>query len=194
MKIKFIKDYAINRGACPLDIGGFDMLETEIIKAGTVVDLEEDNEDGALNDELVDWLVRNAFAVWLEMTTDDEAFCLSVESCVSIVDDGFVPATNVKFPKEHQEQRDKFTEFMEAVNTVSKDEGFMLQTTRGDGVVDSDVATVIEKHGRLQVWKVDYVYRRAGAFYFDTCEHAYSSITKHRSAWQTILNYDWSRE
>lgn len=135
------------------------------------------------------------FDDWFEeVGSPDEAFCLSVESCVSIVDDGFVLATNVKFPNDRQEQRNKFTEFMEAVNTVSKDEGFMLQTTRGDGVVDSDVATVIEKHGRLQVWKVDYVYRRAGAFYFDTCEHAYSSITKHRSAWQTILNYDWSRE
>lgn len=44
MKIKFLKDYAINRGACPLDIGGFDALETEIIKAGTKVDSGEDDE------------------------------------------------------------------------------------------------------------------------------------------------------
>ena len=179
MKIKFLKPFRFI-GNDPDD--GSD----DTVPVGHTVDLE--------NDESTQWLIDNGFAERLEVTTHDEAFCQSVESCVSIADDGFVPATNVKFPKEHQEQRDKFTEFMEAVNTVSKDEGFMLQTTRGDGVVDSDVATVIEKHGRLQVWKVDYVYRRAGAFYFDTCEHAYSSITKHRSAWQTIYDYKWGKE
>lgn len=188
MKIKFIKDYAINRGACPLDIGGFDMLEMEIVKAGAVVDLENDNKDDAFNDELVDWLVQNGFAVWLEMTTGSESFCLSVENCVSTVYNGFVPATNVKFPKEHQEQRNKFTDYLEAVRVVSEDEGFMRKNGGGFGWPVIEYTTnnpgVDDIAGR----------QHAGEFYFDTREHALDSAMNHTREWQTILNYDWSRE
>ena len=93
-----------------------------------------------------------------------------------------------------KEAADRFANYLKAITTVSKDEGFMLQTTRGGGVVDSEVATVVQEAGSLQVRKIDYAYRRAGAFYFDTVGHAYSSITKHRSDWQTIYDYKWGKE
>lgn len=193
MRIKFIKDYAINRGACPLNIGGFDMLETKIVKAGTVVDLEKDNEDDAFNDELVEWLVENAFAVWLEMTTDSEAFCLSVESCVSIVDDGFVPATNVKFPNDRQEQRNKFTDYLGAVRVVSEDEGFM-----NGG--ECDWGYPIYKGGALHVEDFPLfvedspVRAYANTLYFDTREHAIASLQNHTKEWETICAYKWGKE
>jgi len=130
---------------------------------------------------------------WFEMATDDEAFCLSVERCTSIADDGFVPATNVKFPNDRQEQRNKFTDYLEAVATVSQDEGFMKDDFQGSGYcmrlhfVDAD---------EVVFDRVAYVrtLRYAGAFFFDTEEHAKQSIIEHRASWQTILNYDWSRE
>ena len=126
-----------------------------------------------------------------EVGSPDEAFCLSVESCVSIVDDGFVPATNVKFPKEHQEQRDKFTEFMEAVRTVSQDDGFMVsyktldKTVYGFGISRDwyDVICAEREDHRII----------AGQLYFDSEENAAKSVESHLEEWETILNYNWGK-
>lgn len=183
MKIKFLKEYKFLRGF----ENDVKFTTTQIFK-DAIIDTVEDE----VPDEDVQWLIDNGFAERLEAMANDKAFCLSVENCVSVVDDGsvdcFVPSTNVKFPKGHQEQRNKFTDFMEAVRVVSQDEGFMRKNGGGFGWPVIEYTTnnpgVDDIAGR----------QHAGEFYFDTREHALNSAMNHTREWQTIMNYDWSRE
>ena len=106
-------------------------------------------------------------------------------------------AVNIWFRKNrdgsHPKKMVDFIQLMEAINVVSQDEGFMKTDFQGSGYcmrlqyVDAD---------EVVFDRVAYVrtIRYAGAFFFDTEEHAKQSIIEHRASWQTILNYDWSRE
>lgn len=201
MKIKFIKDYAINRGACPLNIGGFDMLETEIVKADTVVDLEKDNGDGAFSDELIKWLIDNGFAEevkesgWWKPRLGERYYYIGPNGGVysnqwenDSIDNARLKLGSVFKTEEATERR---RDYLEAVATVSQDEGFMKPSRKinyspcGYGVYRGFGKSIIAEVSDTTV--------SAGEFYFDTREHALNSAMNHTREWQTILNYDWSK-
>lgn len=198
MKIKFLKDFMATQS------DDFRDLHPILIKRGDIVDVDGCEYNDSYFDmpkEQAQWLIDNGFAEKADGEWPQEG-----SEYWTVNGDGYIGSTrwwNDGIDKDRQcignvfktkESAKRFIDYLEAVATVSQDEGFMLQTTRGNGVVGSDVATVVKEAGSFRVRKIDYVYRRAGAFYFDTCGHAYSSIAKHHSAWQTIYDYKWGKE
>lgn len=208
MKIKFIKDYAINRGACPLDIGGFDALEAEIVKANTVVDLKEDNDDDAFNDELVKWLIDNGFAEevkesgWWEPERDEHYYfvtpngdVVSVPWLGADIDWGRLIMGNCF---QTVDAVNRWRDYLKAIATVRQDEGVLTpEEIREMGQSKAIVYTIAyigEKELSNVTCDLFDVYPCAGAVYFDTKEHAQNSLDKHKNEWKIIANYDWSRE
>ena len=82
----------------------------------------------------------------------------------------------------------RWRDYLKAIATVSQDDGFMRKNDGGFGWPVIEYTTnnpgVDDIAGR----------QHAGEFYFDTREHALNSAMNHTREWQTILNYDWSRE
>ena len=202
MKIKFLKDYAINRGACPLEIGGFATLETEIVKADTVVRLEKDNRDDAFSDELVRWLINNGFAEevkesgWWKPKRGDKYWYIGLDNFVhlgtwenSVADNGMLKLGLI-FKTE--EAGVYFRDYLEAVVTVKQDEGVLTpeQAAKNGYIyyiyIHDEFGLVV--HGA----NTDYV--SVNTVLFDTMQHAQDSLDKHLDEWKIIANYDWSRE
>lgn len=169
MKIKFIKDYR----AIPLT---GDCSNDYEIKEGEVKECR---------DEAADWLVENGFAEKVE----SQSFCSSFTHGYDDFDCPYVQVGFYTYNRRNANlERDRFTEFLQAVNAVSQDEGFMRKSGGGFGWPVIEYTTnnpgVDDIAGR----------QHAGEFYFDTREHALNSAMNHTREWQTILNYDWSRE
>ena len=207
MKIKFLKDYAINRGACPLDIGGFDGLKTEIIKAGTKVDSGEDDWDGAFSDELVKWLIDNGFAEevkesgWWEPEEDEKYFFVDNNGDVEAdrwfglrVDTGrFAIGNYFKTYAAAVRHRD----YLKAVATVRQDEGVLTPEEIRERVRMPAGYCYVIVQSPNDASSIDIRGIRdaiASAIYFDIEEHAKASLDKHLNEWKIIANYDWSRE
>lgn len=101
-------------------------------------------------------------------------------------------AVNIWFRKDrdgsHPKNMVAFIQFMKAVNVVSQDKGFMKKD-------NARFVYPIIKHSNLGAAPaVSSSRQHAGEFYFDSYEHSNASLDKHRDEWQTILNYDWSKE
>ena len=208
MKIKFLKDYAINRGDCPLEIGGFAALETEIVKADTVVDLEKDNRDDAFSDELVRWLIDNGFAEevkessWWKPKYDEEYFYVGHDSYVhpciwknDPIDNGRLKLGLV-FKTEEAGMRCR--NYLEAVAIVRQDEGVLTPNELQEKKRDYKKVVFIgyDSMGRLatnpiSLFSYDIV---INAILFDNETNARASLDNHPSEWKIIANYDWSRE
>ena len=202
MKIKFLKHYAINRGACPLEIGGFAALETEIVKADTVVDLEKDNRDDAFSDELVRWLIDNGFAKevqeygWWKPRSGNSYYYIGSDGDIIwttwldfLVDELRHSMGNCFSTKGAAE---RYKEYLKAIATVRQDEGVLTpeQVTKNGYIyyicIHNEFGLVV--HG----FNADYV--SANTVLFDTREHAQASRDKHPDEWKIIANYDWGRE
>lgn len=183
MKIKFIKPFRFI-GNNPDD--GSD----DTVPVGHVVDLE--------NDESTQWLIDNGFAKevqesgWWKPKFDEMYYFLDGygKACVQPwlndeLDDIRYSMGNVFKTKEAAED---WRDYLEAIATVRQDDGFMRKNGGGFGW------PVIEYKANNP--GVDDIAGRqhAGEFYFDTREHALNSAMNHTREWQTILNYDWSRE
>ena len=82
----------------------------------------------------------------------------------------------------------RFIDFLTAVEVISHDDGFMCKSSGGFGWPVIEYTT--NNHGVEDIAERQH----AGEFYFDTREHALDSAVNHTREWQTILNYDWSRE
>lgn len=82
---------------------------------------------------------------------------------------------------------ERFIDFLEAVEVISHDDGFMRKSDGGFGW------PVIEYTANNPGVEDIAERQHAGEFYFDTREHALDSAVNHTREWQTILNYDWSR-
>ena len=207
MKIKFLKDYAINRGDCPLEIGGFAALETEIVKADTVVDLEKDNRDDAFSDELVRWLIDNGFAEevkepgWWKPKHGEKYFSIGHDSYVhpciwknDPIDNGRLKLGLV-FKTEEAAKR--YSGFLKAIATVRQDEGVLTpgELTRFCNSY-AEIYYVCSRWGKLDCWLYSLDGRNpiAGAIAFSTREECQASLDKHPDEWKIIANYDWSRE
>lgn len=188
MKIRFIKPFRFI-GNAPDD--GSDSE----VPVGHIVDLE--------NDKSAQWLIDNGFAEevkesgWWKPKHGEKYFYIGHDGVVypctwknDELDNGRLELGLIfKTEKAGVYCRD----YLKAVETVRHDEGFMKTDFQGSGYymrlhfVDAD---------EVIFDRVAYVrtLRYLGAFFFDTSEHAEASLEAHRSEWQTILNYDWSKE
>lgn len=88
-----------------------------------------------------------------------------------------------------------------AITTVRQDEGVLtpeqikeLEGKAGD--VYCVPYTSEQNEELLRSCTIDFgaTWAPVGSILFDTEEHADASRKKHQEEWQTILNYDWSRE
>lgn len=87
----------------------------------------------------------------------------------------------------------RFINYLEAVETIRHDEGFMKYNKTCCEVWELR-RMYLDVNGRFTAHKVESEFlHHLGAFYFDTEEHAIASGEKHPNEWKTILNYDWSK-
>lgn len=180
MKIKFLKPFRLYN---PI---GDDMMMNE----GAVENMEKE--------DYAQWLIDNGFAEevkesgWWKPQLDEMYYCLNGNGiimfetwCNDELDESRYSMGNCFKTKESAERH---RDYLEAVATVSQDEGFMRKNGGGFGwpVIEykANNPGVEDIAGR----------QHAGEFYFDTREHALNSAMNHTNEWQTILNYDWSRE
>lgn len=183
MKIRFIKPFRFISDA-PGD------RPDGTVPAGYIVDLE--------NDESAQWLIDNGFAEratygWLY--DSGEYYTLGAYCTVSAgwgrseVDE-FRKDCGLVFKTDELAQR--FVDYLKAVETISHDEGFMVQYKTSDKTVYG-FGICCDWNGIIRAERGDHQ-TVAGEFYFDTEEHAKASVEAHQPEWQTILNYDWSKE
>ena len=212
MKIKFLKDYAINRGDCPLEIGGFAALETEIVKADTVVDLEKDNRDDAFSDELVRWLIDNGFAEeakesgWWKPKLDEMYYFVNGYGSVwsdtwdNLEGDRGKLAIGEVFKTEGAAER--YRDYLKAIATVRQDEGVLTPERINERIKNEDLAYYVGYMGNRSngealcgcTMSFEDCWMPVGAILFDSEVHADRSLDKHPDEWKAIANYDWSRE
>ena len=184
MKIKFLKPFRLYN---PI---GDDMMMGE----GAVENMKED---------YAEWLIDNGFAEEVKSggwkpEIDDTYYCVlynrSMFTCDIV---GRQPWLNDELDEyrysigncfKTSKAAERYCDYLKAVATVSHDEGFMRKSDGGFGWPVIEFTT--NNPG------VDDIAERqhAGEFYFDTREHALNSAMNHTREWQTILNYDWSRE
>lgn len=183
MKIRFVKEYRALQQSAACDV----------YEVGLIDDATEDEAQ---------WLIDNGFAeevkessLW-EPEYGEKYYYLDSGGCISRSDwkytgfDAWRHDIGNVFKTEELAQR--FVDYLKAVEVVSHDEGFMKisrkidYSPRGYGVYRGFGKSIIAEVSDMAV--------SAGEFYFDTYEHAKASVKTHQNEWQTILNYDWSKE
>ena len=194
MKIKFLKEFRLYN---PI---GDDMTMAE----GAVDNMEKE--------DYAQWLIDNGFAKEVKEPGgwkpehDEEYFYIGhdglVYSCPwgnDSIDNGRLKLGLV-FKTEEACMR--CCEYLKAIATVRQDEGVIeLQ-----GICE-EYETEDNKYDEFSVYTVAFdlylrklvvidadEYISANAIWFDTEEHAQSSLDKHPDEWKTIVNYDWGRQ
>lgn len=104
-------------------------------------------------------------------------------------------AVNIWFRKNrdggHPKKMVNFIQFMEAINIVSQDEGFMVpyktlgEMVYGFGISRDWYDTICAERNDHRIV--------AGQLYFDSEENAAKSVESHPEEWETILNYNWGK-
>ena len=183
MKVKFLKDYRFIE-----NYPGDDFDKT--VHTGDVIDLE--------HTESAKWLIDNGFAEevkessWEKPTRGDNYYFINGAGVITSTVWMENSQDRIRYLMGNcfrtTEAAERYRDYLGAVATVSHDDGFMRKNGGGFGWPVIEYTTnnpgVDDIAGR----------QHAGEFYFDTREHALSSAMNHTREWQTILNYDWSRE
>lgn len=184
MKIKFIKEYLSLKEDDICDVYGVGMVWEDVPVTSA------------------QWLIDNGFAeevkessLW-EPEYGKKHYWLDSGGCVSASDwthTGFDAwRYDIGNVFKTYDAAERYRGYLEAVAAVRHDEGFMKISRKvnyspcGYGVYRG--------LGKSIIAKVLDVTVSAGEFYFDTYEHAKASVEAHQSEWQTILDYDWSKE
>lgn len=181
MKIKFIKEYV---SVDPSTNSGI------IHRFGDTEEIE---------DYTAQWLIDNGFAEKVEQewpALGDQHWYVGCDGDVlsnrwNRSSDHGVKAIGNVFKTEKSAQR--FVDYLKAVETVRHDEGFM-KPRRKIGLASYGYAICYNWWDKNPNNEIEDSVNYAGKFYFDTIEHAEASIKEHESEWQTILDYDWSKE
>lgn len=184
MKIKFMKPFRFI-GNAPDD--GSDSE----VPVGYIVDLE--------NDESAQWLIDNGFAEKVEQewpVLGDKYWSVRVDGYTSFHEWGessfYHDMKSIGNVFKTRESAQRFADYLKAVETVRRDEGFMKQSRKIDYTPCG--YTVYRSYDKSIITEASDMAATAGEFYFDTYEHAKASLKAHESEWNTILNYDWSKE
>lgn len=197
MKIKFIKDYI--------------SIDTEepsatIYSPGNTLAVSDDDE---VVPEAARWLINNGFAEevkesgWWKPEEGHRYFYFS--------DGGFATSKTWRGTEEDlcrykmgncfktQVAATNYGNYMEAIATVRQDEGVLTPEEVIDASNRRDIVgqlTIGDNARDLEACICVFIvkYPVVGAIYFDTKEHAKSSLDNHPDEWKTIANYDWGRE
>lgn len=84
-----------------------------------------------------------------------------------------------------------FINFLEAIETISHDDGFMKPHKEGFGT-PYGFGVAFDFDGHLAAENIDHRIV-AGEIYFDSEENAVESLKSHPDKWRIILNYNWSK-
>ena len=193
MKIKFLKPFRIYN---PI---GDDMMMDE----GTVENMEKE--------DYAQWLIDNGFAEevqesgWWKPKKGDKHYFIDDSGCIKsdTWHDTFWEVDRYRMGNafKTEEATKRYWGFLKAIATVRQDEGVIdLQGIGEKYELDENkynnfsVYTVARDLylGKLVVIDADE-YISANAIWFDTEEHAQTSLDNHPDEWKTIANYDWSR-
>lgn len=176
MDIRFIKEYR----ALQSDV-------YDIYEVGTIENMPE---------MAAQWLIDNGFAEEVEESGwkpkyGEKYFYVGydgfVHSCLWENDSLDNARLKLGSVFKTEEATERYRDYLEAIATVSQDDGFMR---KGDGGFGWPVIEYTTNNPGVE----DIAERQhAGEFYFDTREHALNSAMNHTREWQTILNYDWSK-
>ena len=190
MKIKFIKEYRALVGEA--------LSGSATCAVGTVVDTTEKSAQ---------WLIDNGFAEevkesgWWKPKENEKYYFIDNNGDVEtdrwyrsyVVDTSrFIIGNCFKTTRAAEDWR----YYLKAVATVRQDEGVLTPEEFLDNIHNDEPTFFIglDEDGAHEVWSLDDCKPIAGTIYFDTEDHARSSLGKHRDEWDTIANYDWSRE
>lgn len=182
MKIKFIKEY----------------VAVDPVPTSGIIHRYRVGETKEITPYTAQWLIDNGFAEEVEESSQwkptfgEMYFFLNstgkirVEPWLSDKSDEYRYSMGNCFKT--SKAAEAWRGYLIARATISHDEGFMRKNGGGFGW------PVIEFTANNP--GVDDIAERqhAGEFYFDTREHALDSAMNHTREWQTILNYNWSRE
>lgn len=192
MKIKFIKPFRLYN---PI---GDDMMMDE----GTVENMEK--EDYAR------WLIDNGFAEeveesgWWKPNIGEEYYFIDDSGIVTyriwVDDNSDENRFRIGNCFKTREATKKWRDYLKAIATVRQDEGVIdLQRAfdRRESVSSDDfsIYTIAYNFYPRQLVVVgSFDCMSANAIWFDTIDHADASLDKHHGEWETIANYDLSRE
>lgn len=197
MKIKFIKEYRV--------IPSSSQLIGLIFAVGTVLDVD----NSKLNDDDAQWLIDNGFAEevkesgWWKPKNGERYYYIRDlgridYSCYAAGAGGdeFRVLTGNSFKT--REAAERYRDYLQADATVRQDEGVLTPDQLQEKERDDRTIVYIgfDSMGYLatnpiSLFSYDVV---PNAIFFDNEMHAQSSLDNHRKEWETIANYDWSRE
>lgn len=190
MKIKFIKEYVAVDPAT---------------NSGIVHRFGETEE---IKDYTAQWLIDNGFAEevkesgWWKPKKGERYYFIDDSGCIkqdtwqnSFWEVDRYRSGNV-FKTEEAVKR--YWDFLKAIATVRQDEGVLTPNELQEKERDDKKVVFIgyDSMGHLatnpiSLFSYDIV---VNAIFFDNEMHAQSSLDNHRKEWETIANYDWSRE
>lgn len=196
MKIKFIKEYV---AVDPVPTSGI-IHRYHRYRVG---------ETKEITPYTAQWLIDNGFAEEVKESgwwkpkngvdyyyVNDAGAVVSREGFLSMstTDDKRVDIGNAFRSKAAAE---RYRDYLKAVTTVRQDEGVLTPEQIRDEYQDRFIHYIgFYQDGQLDVsWKslCDDI-AIANVIYFDTMQHAQTSLDKHPDEWKIIANYDWSRE
>lgn len=161
------------------------LLNDDCSIAANLNELDNPDEWFEKVDESSDWLHNGTIYYRPEVGVYDERFLPCSDMFRGTEYD--IARQRIGFCHKSAESCRRFIDFLEAVEVVSHDDGFMRKSDGGFGW------PVIEFTANNPGVEDIAERQHAGEFYFDTREHALNSAMNHTGEWQTILNYDWSR-
>ena len=194
MKIKFLKPFRLYN---PI---GDDMMMDE----GTVETMEKE--------DYAQWLIDNGFAEevkessWWKPKYDEEYFYIGHDGlahcCIWRNDELDNGRLKLGLVFKTEEAGIRCRDYLKAIATVRQDEGVIGLQGIGEEYEAEDnkyddfcVYTVaFDLYLRKLVVTDADEYISANAIWFDTEEHAQSSLDNHPDEWKIIVNYDWGRE
>ena len=190
MKIRFIKEF---RGP------GF------ITKVGETAD-SKDAVKPAEARKWYKWLIDAGFAEevkesgWWKPKLGEGYFFLSNTGEVELyswendeIDEYRYSVSNCFNTKDAAE---RYRDYLKAIATVRQDEGVLTPAqTWKHGQDDYLYYVYATRGGNLDIFwmDIDDDFIPANAIYFDSKNAVLASLNKHRSEWEVIANYDWSR-
>lgn len=197
-KIKFIKEYKSFSTIDPLSNASDNLDFVRTFTVGEVVD--------RVPEVSAQWLIDNGFAEkakesgWWKPELGDKYYFVDNNGYIeaSWYDGGVVDADRLAIGNcfKTKDAAERYRDYLKAITTVRQDEGVLTpeqicdvftNSTQGAFVVANDVTG-----RRLYITGTRLIH--PGDVCFDTEAHALVSLDKHPDEWETIANYDWSRE
>lgn len=166
------------------------LLNDDCSIAANLNELDNPDEWFEKVDESSDWLHNGTIYYRPEVGVYDERFLPCSDMFRGTEYD--IARQRIGFCHKSAESCRRFIDFLEAVEVVSHDDGFMKISRKINYDTYGYAISHSDWNKSLIAEKVESI-NHAGQFYFDTSEHAEASLDKHRDEWRTILDYDWSR-